>query len=359
MTACGRCEVVPEIPDGGRLSLAAPLGHTQARLKAFLRARGLAVDDSVAGVMTVDLPSGLLRTLAVELVGGFSRPELDDTRCLLLRPGTPSAPSDLARTQSLAGLVARSQGGWLIEMMQQGRLTTFFQPIVLTADPAEVHGHECLLRGRERDGSIVSAGEMLRVARDADMLFTLDRAARLEAIRNVVAQRPKGLTFINFAPTAIYDPAFCLRTTVSAVEESGLPPEQFVFEVNEADRISDVDHLAGIVRFYRQRGFRIALDDLGAGYGSLDLLARLQPDYVKIDLGLVRGVDRDPFRARVLDRLLELARDLRLLTLVEGIETEAEWTWAKEHGADFSQGFLFARPAALPPPVHVPRAPVP
>lgn len=357
MSACGRCEAVPAIPDGGRLSLAAPLGHTRKRLHAFLRARGLAVDDSVDDVMTVDLPGGLLHSLAVELVGGFSRSELNDTRCLLLPPDVSPALSDLGRTLSLSSLVARSQGGWLIEMMQERRLTAFFQPIVLTANPAEVHGHECLLRGCERDGSIVSAGEILRVARDADMLFTLDRAARLEAIRNVVEKRPSGQIFINFAPTAIYDPAFCLRTTVSAVEESGLPAERFVFEVNAADRIADLDHLAGIVRFYRQRGFRIALDDLGAGYGSLDLLARLQPDYVKIDLGLVRGVDQDPFRARVLDRLLDLARDLRLLTLVEGIETEAEWNWARDHGADFSQGFLFARPAALPPPVHLPGSP--
>jgi EAL domain-containing protein (putative c-di-GMP-specific phosphodiesterase class I) len=355
VTVCGRCEVLPEVPDAGQLWLAAPIGHSQSRLRAFLLDRGLTITET-DGVIAVSLPSGRLPRLAVDLVGAFSHPELVDTRCLLSRAGATLTISDLARTQSLASLIARSQGGWLIEMMREDRLTTFFQPIVRTHAPAEVHAFECLLRGRERDGAMASAAEILRVARDAELLFPLDRAARLRAIRSVVEHQPTGKIFLNFAPSSIYDPAFCLRTTVSAIEESGIAPARFVFEVNEADHVADLDHLLGIVRYYRRRGFGIALDDLGAGYGSLELLARLQPDYVKIDISLIRGVDHDHFRARILDRLLELTRDLRLFSIVEGVETAAEWRWARDHGADFAQGFLFARPAAVPPTVQLPDA---
>ncbi len=353
MSPCD-CELLPDVPDAGRLWLAAPLGHTQARLRAFLGERGLAPDESLAGLIAVDLPPGRLRRLGVELVGAFTAPELGGSRCLLLPPGALPQPADLARTQSLAALLARSQGAWLIEMLRAGRLTTFFQPIVRTDDPRQVHAHECLLRGRDEDGSLVGAGEILRVAREAELLFPVDRAARLAAIRSVVEHGPTGLVFLNFSPSAIYDPAYCLRTTVSAVEASGLAPERVVFEVNEADQVSDLSHLLGIARYYRQRGFRLALDDLGAGYASLDLLARLQPEYVKVDMGLTRGVDHDPWRGRVLGRLLELARELRVHSVVEGVETEAEWRWARDHGADFCQGFLFARPAPEPPPVQVP-----
>ena len=96
----------------------------------------------------------------------------------------------------------------------------------------------------------------------------------------------------------------------------------------------------------------MALDDVGAGYNSLTLLTRLRPDFVKLDMELTRGVDRDRYKARVVGKLLEMARDIGARTVVEGVETDGEWVWARAHGADFVQGYLFARPAT-PPPVPV------
>jgi len=215
--------------------------------------------------------------------------------------------------------------------------------------PLEVFAYEALLRGRETDGALISPGAILRAARDANVIFQTDRAARIASIGAVVAKHVETNVFINFTPNSVYDPAFCLRSTVSAVEAAGLPPSRFVFEVTESDEVRDVDHLLGVLSFYRRSGFRVALDDLGAGYSSLNLLARLRPDFVKLDMELIRGIDQDPYKAVVVEKLLDLAREVGAVSVVEGVETEGEWRWAAAHGADLAQGFLCARPGAIPP----------
>jgi EAL domain-containing protein (putative c-di-GMP-specific phosphodiesterase class I) len=103
------------------------------------------------------------------------------------------------------------------------------------------------------------------------------------------------------------------------------------------------------VEYYRNAGFKVALDDLGSGYGSLKLLSRLKPDFVKLDIDLIRGVDHDAYKAAIAGTIFELARKLGVATVAEGIETEAEWAWVRDHGADYAQGFFIARPGSPPP----------
>ncbi len=289
------------------------------------------------------------RRLAVDLSGALSRLELADGRCLLLPPGAEPTLEDLLRFESLQTFVARASGDWVVDMLREGRIETHFQPIVKFAKPKEVFAYEALLRGREVDGALISPGAILRAARDANVIFQTDRAARLASIAAVIAKRVDANVFINFTPNSVYDPAFCLRSTVSAVAAAGLPPSRFVFEVTESNQVEDVDHLLGILSFYRRGGFRVALDDLGAGYSSLNLLARLRPDFVKLDMQLIRGIDEDPYKAVVVEKMLELSREVGATSVVEGVETEGEWRWAESHGADLAQGFYCARPAADPP----------
>ena len=144
------------------------------------------------------------------------------------------------------------------------------------------------------EGGLVSPGRIFGAAKSARMLFQTDLAARRTAIREAVRQGVEGNLFINFTPAAIYDPRFCLRSTVEAVDGAGISPERIVFEVTETEETRDVDHLRNIVAFYREKGFRVALDDLGSGYSSLNMIHRLRPDFVKLDMQLVRGVDTDP-----------------------------------------------------------------
>ena len=156
------------------------------------------------------------------------------------------------------------------------------------------------------------------------------------------------MTSVNFTPSAIYHPAFCLRSTSEAARESGIDPQRIVFEVVECDEVRDVDHLLTILNVYRSVVFRVALDDLGAGYGSLNLLHGLQPDLVKLDVGLVRDVECDPIKATIAAKLLEAAAALDVATVAKGVETESEWAWFREHGATYQQGYLSPdRPGSL------------
>lgn len=155
-------------------------------------------------------------------------------------------------------------------------------------------------------------------------------------------------------PTTIYRPEFCLRTTFAAVNEYQLRTDQIVFEVVESESIHDVKHLNHILNYYRENGFRVALDDLGAGYSSLNLLHALRPDFVKLDMDLVRNIDQDPYKALVCRALLDLANDLGIPSIAEGVETVGEWQCIKEFGATYIQGYLFAKPGQEPPVPKVP-----
>jgi EAL domain-containing protein (putative c-di-GMP-specific phosphodiesterase class I) len=92
----------------------------------------------------------------------------------------------------------------------------------------------------------------------------------------------------------------------------------------------------------------IALDDLGAGFSSLNLIHQLRPDFIKLDMDLVRNVHQDPYKAVITEKLLEIAQSLNIRTIAEGIECQEELTWVRTHGATFVQGYLIAKPAALP-----------
>ncbi|MEO5762105.1 MAG: EAL domain-containing protein [Vicinamibacteria bacterium] len=346
---CQRCEDLPAPLQQGTLFIAPPPGHALTKLQSLVHRLEFESAQAPAGVIGLVLGQGDARRLAVSLSGALSRLELTDGKSLLLPAGAVPSLDDLFRFESLQTFVSRASGDWVIEMLREGRIETHFQPIVSFARPTEPFAYEGLLRGLEPDGSLISPSAIFHAARDANVIFQLDRSARLACIDAVVAKRVETNVFINFTPNSVYDPAFCLRSTVSAVATAGLDPSRFVFEVTESDQVKDVDHLLGILSFYRRSGFRVALDDLGAGYSSLNLLARLRPDFVKLDMELIRGIDLDPYKAVVVEKLLELARDVGATSVVEGVETEGEWRWAREHGADLAQGFLCARPAALPP----------
>lgn len=234
--------------------------------------------------------------------------------------------------------------------MREERLTTHFQPIVEAGDPGgEVFAYECLLRGLDADGDLVNPGDMFEEAEAAGLLFNLDREARVTAIRRAAEYGVESNIFINFNPTSIYDPTYCLRSTMKVFEEVELRPEKVVFEITEGQRVKDVRDLLNIVDFYRDAGFRIALDDLGAGYNSLSLLSKLRPDFVKLDIDLVRDVGVDPYKTKVADKILEMANSLNVAVVAEGVESVQEYDWLNEHGADYLQGYLFARPASPPP----------
>ncbi|WNG59681.1 EAL domain-containing protein [Archangium gephyra] len=350
--SCERCQTLPEkleMEGAGRLFLWLPLGHSYGKLVRQLGDSGrqyqaMPNDRCVA----VRLEGAQLSAFVADVMGALTGEESRATRALFVEGEGEPGLGDFPRVGSLPQLFTLSRSGWLVDMLAEKRVTSHYQPIVNAQDTRQVYAYEALLRGLERDGSLVFPGKMLTLARDADLLFQLDLAARLSAVREAARLGLKVPIFINFTPTAIYDPAFCLRSTVAAISEVGMPPSNVVFEIIESDHTPDANHLKSLIAYYRQAGFRVALDDLGAGYSSLNLIHQLRPDIMKLDMELIRGIHQDSYKASITEKLLELAQKLGILTVAEGIETPEELRWVREHGVDFVQGYLIAKPSSPP-----------
>jgi EAL domain-containing protein (putative c-di-GMP-specific phosphodiesterase class I) len=347
-SACPRCESLPQIETGpGTLFLKPPLAHTFGKVKTNAHQAGLA-PVRIGEALSVRVGAGPLDAVVEALGQGLTVAERQDVRVLFQRDGQELSISYYLASESLETFSARVGSGWLRDMLAEERMTVLFQPIVRCTPDHPVFAYECLMRGIDPAGALVAPGRILSTAKSAELLFQVDLAARRAVIREAARLKIARPVFINFTPTSIYDPHFCLRTTVAAIKEAGIPPGNVVFEVIESEHVPDIDHLRNIMDFYREQGFRIALDDLGSGYSSLNMLSVLKPDYVKLDMGLVRGVHADRYRSLIAAKLLEVAQALSIISIAEGVETAEEFEWLIRHGADLVQGYHFARPANPP-----------
>ncbi len=213
-----------------------------------------------------------------------------------------------------------------------------FQPIVDVRDQS-VFAYEALVRG---PGGEPAGWVLDRVV--ADQLYTFDQTCRVLAIDTAQRLGMGTRLSINFLPNAVYEPAACIRLTLAAAAKVGFPVDRLMFELAESQKIQDPAHALGILRDYAQRGFVTAIDDFGAGYAGLALLAEFQPDVVKLDMGLVRGIDAHAARATIVAGMVSTCRALGCRVVAEGVETPAEYDRLRELGIDLFQGYLFARP---------------
>jgi len=315
-------------------------------LRALRRAgRKLELSDSCVRVV---LGEAEFDGCLFDLGSAMAAPGTRRTRALFMQGDEVPCLDNFGRIASLHELHVVAQTGWFLEQLEHGRITSHFHPIVHVGDTTRVFAHEALLRGTGRDGEPLEPLSILQLAREAGLMAELDLAACRSAIREAALLDADVTVFINFSPGMMDDAESCLRETVAAIDAAGLEHDRFVFEVIEADRIEDAAHLKRVLDSYRRDGFRVALDDLGAGWSTLTLVHRLRPDFIKLDRELIRQVHRDPVKDLIASKLLEIGRGLGIQTIVEGVEHRAELQWARARGADFVQGFLIARPAPGP-----------
>ncbi len=348
---CQHCEVLPKPLRGpGTVSLRLPHTYSLGKVLSYLTTTSWEHSEH-NGTLSIRVPSGSLAPLLSPIMDRLSSVEQRDTKAIFQADGQLTVATDYYEIDALPRFAAKARAAWLLDILRQKRLRSVFQPILRpaeTGDAYEVHGYECLLRA-EADGRPVPPLEMLEMARRAGLLFQLDLAARRSSLLAAEAQRVSQKVFVNFSPNAIYNPKSCLDSTVRQVDEAGLRRDQVVFEIIEGDRLPETPHLRRIVDYYHDHGFGVALDDVGTGYSSLEILLALRPDYAKLDMGLTRGVHADPARALLTGKLLEALQGLGICSVAEGIETPEELAWVRAHGVDLVQGYLFARPDAVPP----------
>lgn len=345
------CQVLPaRIAGPGTLHLRFPSAHSLVKAQRIVNSFGWEFSHT-CGTISINVPHADLTPFVLSLREALQPLERADVRVIFQALGRSVGLDDFFEVDSLDTFLTRLQGTWLIDMMQQDRLMSVFQPIVHCADSSRVFAYECLLRGME-DDKMVCPDRLIGAARGLGFLQQLDLWARNLALHGAASHGIDSKIFINFTPTALHNPLHCLRTTAATVDQLGLDREQVVFEITEGECIHDVEHLCETLEHYRDCGFGLALDDLGSGYASLNLLGCLRPDYVKLDQGLVRGVDHDNYKALIAQKLLETAHELHIETVAEGVECESEYSWLQQHGADYVQGYHFAVPASPPPPVQ-------
>lgn len=320
------------------------------KMEAALVEAGFAVRRGAADVLTVRLEPRTHARFAAAARTALTINELRGCRAVFAQPDDHGLdPAVLPRVRSLRALVARFESSWLLHLLEEGRFVSVFQPLTPASDPERVYGYESLVRGDGDDGELVGARAIFDAARDAELLHTVDRAARAATMRDAAHHGIEGALFLNVNPAAVFDGTDFVKDVHARTLEAGLAPEQVVLEIVESDAARDLHMLQDIVAGARARGYRVALDDFGSGFASLALLRRLEPEFVKVDAQFVRGVDADPYKQMLLVHLLELVHDVNAMAICEGIETPGELSWAAEHGANYLQGFALARPARVPP----------
>lgn len=214
-----------------------------------------------------------------------------------------------------------------------------YQPIV-DVGTRSVFAHEALVRGPGGEGA---ASVLAQVNEDNRYRFV--QACRVKAIKGAHALGMQVPLSINFLPNAVYKPELCIRTTLEAASATAFALENIIFEVTEGERVQDGVWFAQILREYKRTGFKTAIDDFGAGYAGMKLLADFQPDMIKIDMDLIRHIDSNRPRQAIFRGLMRVCEDLGIQVIAEGIETPAERDFLADEGVRLMQGYLFARPA--------------
>ena len=233
------------------------------------------------------------------------------------------------------------------DILENEAITTHFQPIIDLNDNS-IFAYEALARGVYPNGSLMSAGELFEKSSRNDTNFRLDRICRESALKTAAVKKINTKVFINFLPTSIYDPRFCLEATVRWARQLEHDPKNIVFEVVETEKVEDKEHLKKILNYYRSQGFSIALDDVGEGYSSLNMIVDLKPDIIKIDRNIIDSIHNNNMKQSVYKALKDIGTQNNIKLLAEGVETKEELDKVKELGADYVQGYYFAKPNAEP-----------
>ncbi len=242
---------------------------------------------------------------------------------------------------------------WLQEVLLEGKLDTLFQPVFELQGRA-ILGYEALTRGPSGTPYHMPV-RLFEMASAADLVFELDRQCRRRALTASRTLPRDAVLFVNVVPSAMYDPEFQGPALLRFLGALDLEPGRIVLEITEKYAIENYTMFAESLEEFTKAGFRIAVDDVGAGYSGLEKIAHLNPRYLKLDLKLIKDIDSSYIRREMTRALKAFADRIGSTIIAEGIEREAELRVLMDLGIDYGQGFLLARPAPAAPPALPPQ----
>jgi len=220
-----------------------------------------------------------------------------------------------------------------------------FQPIVDAVD-RKIVSYEALIRGAHGE----PASEVFSRVPPEDM-YRFDAAGRVAAIEQASQLGICCDLNLNLLPQSLLLSTSSIESMLEAAAKYDLPIKRIVIEVTEGEMIHDHVRFSQLINIYRRQGLKVAIDDFGAGYSGLNLLAEFQPDQIKMDMALMRGIESNGPRQAIVRAIASVCVDLGIDLMAEGVETLDEFQWLKDEGIRLFQGYLFAKPgfASLPP----------
>lgn len=234
----------------------------------------------------------------------------------------------------------------LLEIIAQRRLTALFQPVVLM-DNGEIAGYEGLIRGPS-DSPLHSPLNLFRAANENGLAVEVEHLSRQVVLESFARLNLPGKLFLNVSPECLLQRNAKHGETLGYIHNLGLRPDRVIIELTENQRVYDYNLMREAVKHYRAMGFEIAIDDLGEGFSSLRLWSELRPDYVKIDMHFIQGIDQDPVKHQFVSSIQQIAEKSGTRVVAEGIETAAELQVIKDLGIAHGQGYYLARPSGQP-----------
>lgn len=302
------------------------------------------------------LAGHLEAALNQRLSSSFPRGSLTDARvtagCALvvhnpLVPVSSLLQRAVDESQHAASLNRRHQDTqdkqWLQDIILEEDIRTVFQPIV-DLRSNEVHGLEALARGPSRT-RLESPLALFNLAMKTDLLFELDQVCRRKSVQHAAKLESPCKLFINTLPFSIRDPQFQGKFLLDLLEESELVPERIVLEITETLAIDDYTAYLEEMRYFSDMGFLTGIDDLGTGYSGLERVVELRPDYLKLDMHMVRDIDTSAVKQDIMRAFCAMAQNIGAAVVAEGVETKQELDTVRDVGVDYVQGFYLASPS--------------
>ncbi len=235
----------------------------------------------------------------------------------------------------------------LREIIEQRKLSTLFQPII-DLKSSEFLGFEGLIRGPS-DSPLHSPINLFGAATREGLSLEIEMLSRQTVLEAFAMQNFPGNLFLNVSPQTLTDPSFKNGQTLEFMRGLNIEPARVVIEITENQPTFDFEAMRSALLHYRSMGFKIAIDDLGEGFSSLRLWSELRPEFIKVDMHFVQGVDHDPIKLQFLKSIQSIAESCGTHVIAEGVETEAELKVVRDIGIALGQGYFIARPSPTPP----------
>ncbi len=244
----------------------------------------------------------------------------------------------------------RTKALTLKEVIKTGAIQAVYQPVVDLMAKRAI-GYEALTRLTTK--SFAGPDQLFQAAYENDCIWKLERLCRMHAIRGAGDFGANRLLFLNVEPDSFYDPVLRSEETSKLLREANLKASQIVLEITEHSAVQDHAAFRQMLSYFQFHGFRLAVDDVGSGYSGLQSIAELRPDFIKIDMSLIRDIHLHAIKEDLTSTIVRFSNNSGTTLIAEGVETVEELRCLQKIGVRFAQGYLFARPATICPEINL------